>query len=172
MLLTWVACDAAALDDGRGDRDETRAGRLPYLEWAPAEQIFDVTGFLDTGELGRSSIQVGLAGTMARGRWQLRLGVADDATSQSSRFASLALGHPLGDLALGLGVTHAWLADAVMEFEQGERTQAEVYAGLQLRHDIRLTPAIQWIGNSGFDIGTEAIDGNSWVGSVRLSWDF
>lgn len=114
-------------------------------------------------------------GRLATGQWNLRAGLANDQVSPASQFLSAALEYPLDRItpaSLGLGVAYTGLSTEIATPGQDDILHAEAYLRLNPREDVTLTPALQWLRNSGFDASGATVDAEQLLLSLRLSYTF
>ncbi len=111
-------------------------------------------------------------GSLRNGLWNIRLGMANDKVSQAARFASMALEYPLGNHTLGAGYAHTWLSDEETTSGLDDNRQAEVYVRMDVRENLSITPALQWIKNSGFDASNTMVDDSLLVFGARMTLSF
>ncbi|MDT8384468.1 MAG: carbohydrate porin [Gammaproteobacteria bacterium] len=114
-------------------------------------------------------------GRLATGQWNLRAGLANDQVSPASRFLSAALETPLRQInraSLGLGVAYTGLSSELATPGQDDTLHAEAYLRLSPREDVTLTPALQWLRNSGFDASGATVDAQQLLLSLRLNYTF
>lgn len=111
-------------------------------------------------------------GQIAIGQWNLRAGLANEKVSQASHFLSAALEHPLKMASLGLGVAYTGLSSEDATPQQDDMLLAEAYLRFNLQSNMDVTPAVQWINNSGFDASGNTVDSEQILLSLRLNYTF
>ena len=111
-------------------------------------------------------------GKVASTAWNLRAGFANDKVSQASQFLSAAVEYPLADLSLGLGLAHTGLSSEDATPQQDDILQAEAYLRFSPREDVSVTPAVQWLSNSGFDASGNTVDAEQILFNLRLNYTF
>ena len=111
-------------------------------------------------------------GHLATGMWNLRAGLANDNVSQASHFLSAAMERPVNNATLGLGIAYTGLSRKDTTPQQDDMLQAEGYLRFAIRQQLTLTPALQWIKNSGFDSSGTTFDADQTLLSLRLNYTF
>jgi hypothetical protein len=106
-------------------------------------------------------------GSLGQGRWNLRLGLANDAVSEAANFAAVALEQPLAGHTLGLGLAHTGASNRLGP-EGGDRLHAETYLRIDLNDALHLTPSLQFIRHGGLDQSARAL----WLAALRASYAF
>jgi len=102
----------------------------------------------------------------------VRVGLANDKVSQAAKFLSAALERRLSKATLGLGLALTGLSNEDVIPNQDDMLQAEVYLRLEPRVDLSITPAMQWLNNSGFDGSGLPLDSDQILFSLRLNFTF
>ncbi len=98
-------------------------------------------------------------------RWNLRLGWTNAKVSKAADFQALALEYPCDFATFGLGVART---GASGDLESVEATlQFEAYVRFDPFPKFHISPDIQWIRNSGFDL-----DGSAWIAGLRMGYNF
>lgn len=111
-------------------------------------------------------------GHLATGMWNLRAGLANAKVSQASHFLSAALERPLHKATLGLGIAYTGVSNKDTTPQLDDMLLAEGYLRFALRQQVTLTPALQWINNSGFDASGTPLHSDQVLASLRLSYTF
>jgi len=101
----------------------------------------------------------------------VRLGMANDEISEAASFAGVALEMPMYGHTFGVGVAQTGVSDKAGSGKDDSR-QAEAYLRFSLTEDIRITPSIQWIENSGFDNTGTNHDKSIMVYGARATYVF
>jgi len=101
----------------------------------------------------------------------LRVGMANDKVSEAAGFIGLALETELAGDTLGIGVAQTDVSDKAGPGKEDTR-QAEVYLRMVLADNLRITPSLQWIENSGFDNTATVYDKSLLVYGIRASYLF
>jgi len=129
---------------------------------------------LDTGAgSGENSGVYGVIdGRAEQLKWTLRAGLADSEVSAAARFAALSVEVPSAFATLGAGVARTWLSGAAAASGTGDTGHAEVYARIDIGETLHITPAVQWIMNSGFDASGTAFDDDLLIAGVRAGYSF
>ncbi|HEY5646590.1 MAG TPA: hypothetical protein VIS76_11635 [Pseudomonadales bacterium] len=99
----------------------------------------------------------------------LRAGAARPSVSRASRYLGAAYERlaPLG--ALGIGFGHTFLSDRDRQADRADTTQVELFYRLALgSENIHVTPALQYLKNSGFDSAGSILDAEVLVAAVRF----
>jgi hypothetical protein len=117
-------------------------------------------------------LYLGVDGRLGRGMWNLRVGLANDQVSPTSRFLSAAVERPLSQATLGLGLAYSGLSAQDTTAQQDNSLLAEAYLRFVPRDDVSLTPAVQWLRNSGFDTSATTVDNEQLLLSLRLNYTF
>ena len=112
-----------------------------------------------------------LDGNMGQGRWNLRLGWANEEVSSTSGFAALALEYPVAGNTLGFGLAHSE-ASSDLGPTASDMQQAELYTRFEFNQQFHLTPSLQYIRNSGFDGSGTVYDPEVTVLSLRPAYTF
>lgn len=117
-------------------------------------------------------LYLGADGRLGDILWNLRAGLANEQVSPTSRFLSAAVERPLAGATLGLGIAYSGLSPQDTTPQQDDQLQAEAYLRFAPRDDVSLTPAMQWLRNSGFDASATTVDSEQWLLSLRLNYTF
>jgi hypothetical protein len=110
-------------------------------------------------------------GQLWNGRWNLRVGIANQRVSEIANFTALALEYPVWKITAGLGLARVG-SSKYLQNSVGNTVQAEFYARVSLPWDIDVTASVQMINNSGFDHSGDVIDSRALVYSMRLGYTF
>lgn len=125
-----------------------------------------------TGSEKNYGLYLVVDGQAAAGQWNLRAGLANEDVSQASQFLSLSLARPLKQAALGLGVAYTGLSSKDATPQQDDMLLAEAYLRFEPRVDMSVTPAVQWLENSGFDASGNTVDAETLLFSLRVNQTF
>jgi len=162
------------------DLENVGSGVFAAVEW----QIAAAQGVTRLGLWGHTADHPWLDGSADDGRnygvylsadrrlgeaeLNLRLGLANPEVSPAAGFAGLAAALPLrGPYTLGAGL--AWTGvSGELAGDVDHSLQGELYLRWQLSRRLALTPALQYLRNSGFDASGSSHDASLWLAGLRL----
>ena len=79
---------------------------------------------------------------------------------------------PVNNATLGLGIAYTGLSRKDTTPQHDDMLLAEGYLRFAIRQQLTLTPALQWISNSGFDSSGTTFDADQTLLSLRLNYTF
>lgn len=129
--------------------------------------------YLDGSGRSANNYGVYLSADRYFGRYgvNLRLGLANPKVSEAAQFIGLAVDRAFGRNHAGIGCTYTVVSGDAGP-GKGNRTQLEAYYRFEIGRKLSLTPSLQQINNSGFDITGNTIDRDVHVLSLRSSYTF
>ncbi len=105
-------------------------------------------------------------------RVNFRIGVANDEVSEARNFVSMAVETDAYDGVTGFAAGRTGVSDKVPNVRKDDSYHSEVYFRFDINDNIEVTPSLQWIKNSGLESGSENLDDELFVYSVRMSYLF
>lgn len=102
-----------------------------------------------------------------------RAGVANGRVSAAGHFAALAYTRRTGLGLIGVGIAHTGLASDFDGPQRDDQWDGELFLKVSLADGaLAITPAVQRIGNPGFDASARTVPARATVFGVRFNWAF
>ena len=105
-------------------------------------------------------------------QWNLRLGAANPAVSETAYTLSIAMERPLSGTPVGIALGHNWLSSRITDPAQADESTLEIYAYFKMAKRLNLSPSLQLIRNPRFDRSENRFETPLAVYSLRLGYQF
>lgn len=151
------------------------------LSWNRETMIYRLGAWInsaDHAELAGASTDENNAGLYLSADWlngpltaNMRLGIADKTVSEAAEFVAIAGAYQVDKITYGLGFALTG-ASGDLSGDVDDTRQVEMYVRFDVCENVRITPSVQWLENSGFDASNADFDDSVLVTGVRLSATF